>query len=238
MLPLRGNLLVHRALIVNILSRLRHTALILGHIVQFVRSKREIRFGPAIPIEYLVRILFSLLDRLQVLLTILIRRAKALLSCTLRHLKMLGRQVRPTKLINKLQALSLGLWVVLRAMVLEIIAVLRRDPLVVLRGAKLEVVLLEVVLYDCLLRVPLLSVRLFFDPILGIVSVHGAVTVGKLEVTRFNLLGFGITSLFGDVLSHFFRLLIGLRGVIGVLRALSVDLGLTWLLTVGIGSSC
>lgn len=148
---------------------------------------------------------------------------------------MLSWQVGPAQLIHKLKTLGLGLGVVLSAMVLEVIAVLGRDPLIIFGGAQLEVILLEVVLHNRLLRVPLLPVGLLLNTLCRAVPIHRAVSVSQLEMTRLDLLRFRIAGLFGDILTHFFRLLVWFRRVICVLWALLSIQTILWT-TIGIWS--
>ena len=89
-----------------------------------MRPEREIGLGAAIPLKYLVSVLFTLLDGLDVLLSALALGAEALLGRAFRHLEVLSGQVGPAQLVHKLETLGLGLGVVLSAMVLEVVAVL------------------------------------------------------------------------------------------------------------------
>ena len=70
-LALGGHLMVHGRLVVDVLGWLGHAALVLAQVVQLVRPEGEIGFGAAIPLKYLVRVLFTLLDGLDVFFLVL-----------------------------------------------------------------------------------------------------------------------------------------------------------------------
>ena len=101
-LALGGHLMVHGRLVVDVLGRLGHAALVLAQVVQFVRSKGEIGLGASIPLKYLVRVLFALLDRLDVFFPVLALGAEALLGGAFGHLEVLGWQVGPAQLVDQL----------------------------------------------------------------------------------------------------------------------------------------
>ena len=101
-LPLSGYLVVHSALVIDILGRLGHTALVLRQVVKLVGPESKIGLCPSVAVEYLVRILFSLLYRQHVVFLIRFSLAEGFLSCGFRKFVILGRKIRPAKLIYEL----------------------------------------------------------------------------------------------------------------------------------------
>lgn len=220
-LPLRGYLQVHRALIVDILSWLRHTALMLRYVVILVGSQRKIGLCTSVAVEYLICIFFALYDSLHVFFFGLLWLAKTFLCRALREVKVRSGQVWLTKLVDKRQAFSLGLRVKRSSMILEVVSVLRKS----IEGvcvSQLEVILLKVVLHDSLLRVPFLAIHFLLNTIC--LTCFSLCPIAKLKVGWLNLLSFHQTSLFGNILTDFFGLLMRLSRVVGILLPLSVNL--------------
>ena len=217
-LPLRGYLQVHCAFIVDILCWLRHTALMLGCVVELVSPKGKIRLGSSVAIEYLICIFFALPDCKNVVFLRRFRFTEAFLCRTLREVKMLGGHVRPAKLIRKFLALSFRIRVKWSAMVLVVVFVLWKSIESVC-SAKTEVILLEVILDDDLLRIPFLTVYFLINAI--VINRPSIGCIAELEVRWLNLLSHIITDLFGNVFTDFLCLLVRLSGVVGILATTS-----------------
>ena len=203
---------------------LLHAALIFRQVIELVTAQAEVGLDTTNASKYFVSFLFSLLDRLHFISVCLATLGVAFLGSGLWEVEMLCRQVRLSKLIDKLEALGLLVWVVMRTMVWVVFPILWQ-AIESFFPSKLPVAWSKVRLLDDRLRVPLLSDVFLLENSLRVYRL-GVTRIAKLEVSRLDLLSLLYTGLFSDVLANLLSLDCWFGLVIGVLWAGSVDLAI------------